>query len=1685
MNGDFHFYGTGTAAIGSGLDEERVLSMLPLNIKLGTSINLTLGFNPDWVPGDPDKTGLFFSPMLSLEEKDFDFPSDTDSFWSYPQISIYDTAESLLSNLFPFKVIGSLVRSADEEITTGSLLIGDHDCNEAIQSLSKTLGVNIGNSNYGFVLVQLRKEIGSVSHPTVKNGITLYPHPLRPDKSFGVVDKFRSNLIKLRSPIGTDGHFDPSQFTVEHAQKYLSSFQTYGTHFISQVMFGDCIFQVFAYEQNKFKSVKRAFNSNNFTGENAMNFLMYTTDANTGTYGYVKEYGNILSFSGDLKLKNDLEANVWQDKYWSENNSIFAPYIDGCNINSLILNSEYTEIAPINYNLTTLAIFLEFERRKAWKRVFKSAMVQKFKQAITPHFESYFPYSDSTLPSYNDIPGFVSTIATTNVNTYKPIIDLGDLQFVASEKNCKFTLCANMISSTSSEIQIPGNDIMFAFQTAKLESNENITNIIIDDDAFFDYSISCFSFYGCLQISNRSCTRSETICDGLRYVCDNINEYGRYLVSIKDDIRIAPDVKYLPRLKDNLSFAYTYADSIIGGCNYTNRNDPSYKFAEEAMRWLGEIIPDDCTDMDMIELRVSALDAVRMVKNPSQGTFVPLLPPENYQQQVTNILNYSDAITAQINQYQEIIDTRKTQELIIDVGKTLNDDIIQTGQLLVKFIQANADQQRDLSSYYQSVISQKQDELRLANDNINKMQISVDEQRINVSNAVEAYKQAVSNWETQQEIQFGLDVATTFFSAVTSIIIPASSINAVKELGLTFQRIQKLLNILNNTYKVYTTVNADYKSLNNAQTALNDLDGCDFDVNSYLAWDELNTNMTCILNCGPNIDAKSELQKEFSILVLRGKALLSAKNSATQIAKEVYDQQRLNSLSQFQQVRLDQLSDSLKPENIPSLNPLSLDLIGMTSSLIFLRTQMLGTLAKTFLLQDQSLQYRNLQPATVINSFDLLNFKGAIVNQQQNTMNALTKLKAIQESTTTEINVCVKVPVNNLIDGNSYSLNITPDNINFYEYVCARVQSVVVNIDGISSTESGKYIVKLDYPGNSFVDRDTERNPIFFRTVARERIYEFIAGTNEPNFSDKGQSWSDGVNPISPFSTWNISLPNTSINKGLKFNDVFADVSLKFILNARIVDTAVLHGEMSIPLVAEKAYIPLNAMSDEVPSVSPDTPPIESLIGNMSNCTVLNGWDVVFNMALNKIQSALNEQYDQLKESTSYATIIDVTTESHPTSKLTTYKKFKVTYGYPKLSFMENDTVNINLEIPILDGYVQNGSQNTDQDIDWDDPVVVDPDALILATVPLGQIEGTGNSDQSKVLSIAIDMQAGTFTSKNMTVDNDDDKSAFNTSLINYFTNNKVQFILNSLDLSNISILPDLCPNKFLFKTLITRTCKNRILQLFITTANRDAQSYSQAFINNVDEPIPLGNECSLMISSKVFFDNVLPNSLNTNGWCLIGINPGNITGSWNAKFTQGNLAANVDLSSLNHSETTYSGDGYCTNNDYSYFVSQVNNSVDGMTLFPNTNAIGLEFHRIMTQSYTEHIITTYPSGNTDETDNPLSTDYTLDINANMSIGITGTGMEQKISISMSDDSCVVSGHLSGGGPCGCDDLDARFNQQINQQLPGQIVGHMNISFNEISLFALKNLLFVNNNYINFKSANIPGDFLITGNFNQ
>jgi hypothetical protein len=380
----------------------------------------------------------------------------------------------------------------------------------------------------------------------------------------------------------------------------------------------------------------------------------------------------------------------------------------------------------------------------------------------------------------------------------------------------------------------------------------------------------------------------------------------------------------------------------------------------------------------------------------------------------------------------------------------------------------------------------------------------------------------------------------------------------------------------------------------------------------------------------------------------------------------------------------------------------------------------------------------------------------------------------------------------------------------------------------------------------------------------------------------------------------------------------------------------------------------------------------------------------------------------------------------------------------------------------------------------------------LTAVIQLAKVAGTVKIDNvnHNVLKVQLDMKEGAFSISNIDL-SDATKVEFNKAVKEYFVSNPVIYLINQLDLTAIPTLDALKPSDFIFKPLQT-PASNQMLQLFIMTGGRAMPNYSQAFLNNIPEPLPQGQSNSMMVRSELIFKEVLPQSLRNNGWALQGVNPGSATKAWSGKFTGAGVIGTVDLSKLNHTSSNGGGRGGGSFTEYTYSIpggKDVSWSLVDTTITAQPNGqMYYSGSRGQSLQYNQHSCTTvYPCfwNCTRCRDSMLATDVTIEVRASLPLGVDGSGRNQTIQIKTTSQGVAVSGHLSGGGPSGSDDLAAQVNQQIQSQVPQQIVQKLSIQFEAVAVFALKNLLFPANNYITFSSCGVPGDLILLGNFNS
>ncbi len=1658
---------------------------------LGAAANLVRGYGPGWNPG-AGNLDILCKPEAQPMALQAVEASEARGDWGYPVISLHETPDSLVTALLGYEVEAPGMDQAPPCLPAGALLLSAPQGETARQELATVLGVALDDPKLRYALVKLVRSDQTLHHTTKENRVLTTVHALRPDPRIGVHGSFMRTMARMRHFRAHGLNDVAAELSQEDANEYLDLFAQWGTHFVSSLSIGDQIVQVFAYDAARFERVRQALEEQkgDFTGPGAVNFRYFTTDANTGAFGFVRQYGKLLCFSNAQAFLKSLAAGQWHEKAWARQNSVFQAFADDTAVSLPVLNECFIEQAPIQVTLAPLTTFTEYKRTAVWGRVFKAAMSTVFGDSINPNFVS-LDNTDFSALIPDDQPGVVSTIATPNINVYKARLDLAGMQLVARSEVRSFITYGYVVAAAGKNpLDLPGSEVRLFGYILDLRAQGRPNVLCLEAAGFDNLQIGCDRFLGAARFECRDDSRSFLVVDGLRYDLD-----ASGWPSVSDDVRRPPSQSLLPLLKDSLEFSLAFGEAVLGMQTGEAGAGQVQRLARAYLNWVGVVIPAGLEDEDFLAMRFRALDLARYAPNAGYGAFVPILPAGDYEGAVRKILDYLQEIQRQVSENTIQINQRKQAELTIEVAKTLNENIIESGALLAGLVEANAQSVKDMSSQYDRVITASQAEAKAQQDKINALSKALFEQQAEVDQAVQEYKAAVTQWETMELIKFGLDVATNTFSLATSVLIPSSAISAVKELGQAAQLIQKTLNVLNATMKVYNTVSGTVKNLQDAQKTLDGLDDMGYGNTAGLNWDEMSIQLDVVMSTGPSgsgvNEAKAKMVAAFKILAARGKALTSAQSGLHQIQRDIYTNQQQKILNERQAGRLERLVDTLHPAQVKDLDKEEIDLVGLTGSLDYLRRQMLTTFAKAFLLQDQALQYAWLQAPTPIASYSLLTFMQSRIKQGEATLEAKSQLLQYQASTTKPISIDIEgVLVENISNGHAFEIVIDPNTPAFRQYVNLRALAVVAEVRGVNSTASGKLLVKLTFEDKPFTDRNVERASLRFHTPWRERVYQFDLATGQPDFTDQGYSWSAGVSPVTPFGSWLVSLPKTRINEGLACAGMTVDIRLTFILEARIVDVPLqLAGNRRARArgpgieVVRSSLMAMAANGSQQPSAS-------GLISYLNGAgTVTNGWDVVFNMGLTQINSALRKQYKALKHDTRYKNTISAQTRTKVVEGVWSIKKFYLEYGYPLLNFQANNNSTVQLQMPIEKGSQTNCIQVGSEPEKCDPPSSMAGKTLT-AVVNLSKVMGVTTIDgkEHNLLKVELDMAQGAFTVDNMEI-SDEEKVALNAAIKAYFAENPVVYLVNALDLSNVPVIDAMKPNGFLFKVLRTEANVD-ILQLFIQTGTRALLNPTLTFLNNVPEPLPLDNQVSLLIRSELFFSDVLSSAMNKSGWSLVGrksSEPGKA--AW-GEFTRAPVSAsNVDLSSLTQTTTTsteYSGS--CTITKYYFPDNKVTWDLSGMTLKPQADGQML-LSGSKTQSMEVDTYSTYSYWPCIFGDCSRSwygsfrNDATSNVQAFAPVSIGGSGREQQINISMQSRAVTVTGHVAGGGPSGSDDLEAKVNQQVKAQVPQQIVTQMNVSFTAVSLFAIKNLLFPADDFITFSQAAVPGDMLVLGNF--
>ena len=907
---------------------------------------------------------------------------------------------------------------------------------------------------------------------------------------------------------------------------------------------------------------------------------------------------------------------------------------------------------------------------------------------------------------------------------------------------------------------------------------------------------------------------------------------------------------------------------------------------------------------------------------------------------MTGVQNMMQTASTQITNFQAQIHERKAEERAIEREEQLNENIIKSGKQISDYIAAQAQYEEAMSDHYESVISMAEKELDSLSNQEKAIENKLSDQRAVVNDEIEKYKDAIADWQRNQTIKATLDIASNVFALGFSIVVPSEAVKTLKNLGEMVGRLQKVIKVFNaiiHTYRYFKTVPKNPAALVND---LNDVPFKGLDLLSSLEWSEMKVNMDKTLDSGPSISAKTRLSAAFAILVLRGQALVEVQSTIQAklaLLASAYSNKHVHN-DQVKRLKDITVKFNTDPKH---LDRSSIDLVGLSSKLVLFQRQMLATMASTLEIQGRALQYEYLEPPASVPSFSFLDLQVGVLSQAQSILRGLTVQPMPQAQPEPIVNEIHGVQPGSLVNGNSYTFSIPVNSREFASYNYVRVDKVEAEIGGIQSTKSGKYYAELEFSGDPFLDRDFNGKILTFQTLSHNYSYLYNVSSSshcknllqkvdksqecivaqQQNYTLYGAAadayFGDYVSKITPFSSWTIALPPTSSNENITFDNCPRGVTVRltFHLYAQLKETY-LSTEERIRKAAILRTRNLDLSPDMMDAMSLSEPLMQSstnvsasdVLNKMTNKSVVYGCDVVFSLSSSKINDNL---YDQYKDRQGNPDFLRDTGKIEKEFTNSQGRKSKTIFDFhfkaPKLQFILNNSAYATVVFPIQSGLYEyqlciNGSWET-----WNKADIKESDNYsVQGEIPMSFLQG----EISTKWNISFKLNGGSFSSQNFRPGTSNPN--MNDALMKYFTQDLPKgyelYNLGTLDTKDITLLPSLKPSKFRLNVYHTES-NHDILQVLIATTGALAKEAAL----QLSEPFPTTFESSLIISSKIFFSDVVPASFgNPNGLQIAGVELSGNLNQWSAQATAGSISGHYPPTKVgSNSQCTWGGCTY------------------------------------------------------------------------------------------------------------------------------------------------------------------------------
>ena len=260
------------------------------------------------------------------------------------------------------------------------------------------------------------------------------------------------------------------------------------------------------------------------------------------------------------------------------------------------------------------------------------------------------------------------------------------------------------------------------------------------------------------------------------------------------------------------------------------------------------------------------------------------------------------------------------------------------------------------------------------------------------------------------------------------------------------------------------------------------------------------------------------------------------------------------------------------------------------------------------------------------------------------------------------------VAVNDFLSKEGYTIPVPLSSLPFRDYVRVRVLKIEVRADNILESADDTAYIQATASGESFQDRDLDRNPRIVSTTPTEYCFDYNIKTGKsvvvvnpsPNFVNK-------FIQVTPFDDWVFRFPKVTTNKGISFSTRLTTRRIKFYVNV------IFHP----PPSTNNDQLLHRRLSDDVLGSK------DKLLTDLSGRSLVREWDAILAVSAERVNELWKNQYDADTNAGFVKSITTARTLASDSRSFRVETRGMMKVGPPIIQFVRNNQDRATLKIKI------------------------------------------------------------------------------------------------------------------------------------------------------------------------------------------------------------------------------------------------------------------------------------------------------------------------------------------------------------------------------------------------------------------